>query len=174
MKNNLYRNGRNGSSVGFFLTLFDNNLDCQIDEIGSRAQVFWIWQTKKCTPIYLNGQFTHEYYKLNGSNFQLMCEDSECTNCRLVCVFLGTIFGILLGTLSGTLLGTIYAWILQIVQSVIFMRKFKLPTQVWRFRIYQFQVRVFRIKIVIIKDDYLGFISTSRMSLISGNVFLWS
>ena len=101
MKNNLYRNGRNGSSVGFFLTLFDNDLDCQIDEIGSRAQVFWIWQTKRCTPIYLNGQFTHEYYKLNGSNFQLMCEDSECTNCRLVCLFLGTLLGTLLGTILG-------------------------------------------------------------------------
>ena len=105
MKNKLYRNGRNGSSVGFFLTLFDNNLDCQIDEIGSRAQVFWIWQTKKCTPIYLNGQFTHEYYKLNGSNFQLMCEDSECTNCRLVCLFLVARLGTLQGTLLGTLLG---------------------------------------------------------------------
>ena len=120
MKNKLYRNGRNGSSVGFFLTLFDNDLDCQIDEIGSRAQVFWIWQTKRCTPIYLNGQFTHEYYKLNGSNFQLMREDSECTNCRLVCLFLetlletllailfGTLLGTLLGILLGTLLGTIY------------------------------------------------------------------
>ena len=77
-----YKKGDNFSYVGIHLTIFDDNLNCQIDEMGSRARVFWIWQTFKCTPLYLNGQFTQEYYKLNGSNFQFMCEDSDCTNCR--------------------------------------------------------------------------------------------
>ena len=41
---------------------------------------------------------------------------------------------------------TIYTWMLQIEQ-------FKLPTHVRRFRMYQLRVSIFRIKIVIIKDN---------------------
>ena len=74
--------GGNLSYIGFHLTFFDNTLTCQLDNIGSRARVFWIWQTFKCTPLYLDGKFTHEYYMLDGSKLKLMCDDSACSNCR--------------------------------------------------------------------------------------------
>ena len=77
-----YKKGDNLSYVGIHLTVFDDDLNCQIDEMGSRARVFWIWQTFKCTPLYLDGKFTHEYYMLDGSKLKLMCDDSACSNCR--------------------------------------------------------------------------------------------
>ena len=49
--------------------------------LGSKAKVFWLWQTFRCTPIYLAGEWTEEYYLWNNTQFSFMCEDSQCQNC---------------------------------------------------------------------------------------------
>ena len=55
-------------------TLGDTLGDAFGDTFGTLLGHFW---------GHFLGQFTHEHYNLNGSNFQLKCEDSECTNFRL-------------------------------------------------------------------------------------------
>ena len=69
------------SQVGLHLTLYDDNDDCQLEQIGSKAKVMWLWQTARCTPLFMNGQFTREYYFLNESHVKLMCDDDQCSNC---------------------------------------------------------------------------------------------
>ena len=56
-------------------------LKCCFVFLGSKAKVFWLWQTFRCTPIYLAGEWTEEYYLWNNTQFNFMCEDSECQNC---------------------------------------------------------------------------------------------
>jgi hypothetical protein len=81
---NFMENSRLGnlSYVGLHLTLFEDASNCRIDTLGSKARVFWLWRTNQCTPIYLHGQFTKEYYLFNDKYLSLMCEDSDCTQCR--------------------------------------------------------------------------------------------
>ena len=37
----------NLSYVGFHLSIFDNDKQCRLETIGSRARVLWLWQTSR-------------------------------------------------------------------------------------------------------------------------------
>ncbi len=72
----------NLSYVGLHFTLFEDDDSCRIDRVGSKAKTFWLWETNRCTPIFLHSQFTSEYYRLGDGRLDLLCEDANCTNCR--------------------------------------------------------------------------------------------
>ena len=71
----------NLSYIGMHLTIYDDNDKCSLDNFGSKAKVFWLWQTFRCTPLFLNSQWTNEYYFWSDSQLNMMCEDSNCQNC---------------------------------------------------------------------------------------------
>ena len=73
---------QNLSHVGYHITVFEDTSNCRIEDTGTRANVFWIWQTKFCTPINPHGEKATTYYRLT-SNGELMfgCTDQHCQQC---------------------------------------------------------------------------------------------
>ena len=71
----------NISYEGMHLTLFEDSNQCSIDQYGFRAQVFWLWKTHTCTPLYWEGQI-HYYYVWNQTSLSMHCEDEYCQICQ--------------------------------------------------------------------------------------------
>ena len=67
---------------GYHLVFFDEDPYCRIDVVGYTAKVYWLWQTKQCSPLYLNDEETSLYYRLNGSELDFGCNDSDCEDCN--------------------------------------------------------------------------------------------
>lgn len=78
-----YENSKeNLSYIGFHFTLFQDSSVCRLDHVGSTAQVYWLWETARCTPIFVRGHKTQEYYLLDGPKLLFACEDKLCRNCQ--------------------------------------------------------------------------------------------
>ena len=71
----------NISYEGMHLTLFEDSNQCSLDQYGFRAQVFWLWKTYTCTPLYWEGQI-HYYYIWNQTSLSMHCEDEYCQICQ--------------------------------------------------------------------------------------------
>ena len=53
---------------------------CELAIFGTKNQIFYLYF--RCTPLFLHGQMTEEYYLLSDSELKLNCEDPNCENCR--------------------------------------------------------------------------------------------
>ena len=71
----------NISYEGMHLTLFEDSNQCSLDQFGFRAQVFWLWKTHTCTPLYWEGQIGY-YYVWNQTSLSMHCEDANCQICQ--------------------------------------------------------------------------------------------
>ena len=63
------------------LTLIEDSNQCSLDQFGFRAQVFWLWKTHTCTPLYWEGQIRY-YYVWNQTSLSMHCEDANCQICQ--------------------------------------------------------------------------------------------
>ncbi len=57
---------RNPSYFGHHLTFFEDSLDCRLDEAGSAAKAYWLWETAECSPLFLHGEYLNQVR--NSSN----------------------------------------------------------------------------------------------------------
>ncbi len=53
-----------------------------VDVSGSAARVYWLWDTGTCSPLYLHGHSTRQYYHLQGDRLRFGCGDDRCKFCQ--------------------------------------------------------------------------------------------
>ena len=73
---------QNSSYHGIHLTIYDDSEQCSLKDSGSYAKVYWLWMTDVCTPTYLHGALTLNYYKLSQNSLLFECNDDKCSDCQ--------------------------------------------------------------------------------------------
>ncbi|XP_059098796.1 uncharacterized protein LOC131892942 [Tigriopus californicus] len=73
---------QNITYFGFHLTFFEDDFNCKLNKFGSRAKVYWLWQTSQCTPLFLQGKNSLQYYYLNATTLKFGCGDEFCQSCQ--------------------------------------------------------------------------------------------
>ena len=72
----------NISYRGVHFTLYEDSLECHLAEGGDNAKVFWLWKTHECTPLYLHGKSTNQYYYMDDGHIDFQCGDPACKHCQ--------------------------------------------------------------------------------------------
>ena len=74
---------QNLSYVGYHITIFEDTTNCRLEDMGTSANVYWIWKTNVCTPINPHGEKTTMYYRLrNNGSLLFGCSDQHCRSCK--------------------------------------------------------------------------------------------
>jgi hypothetical protein len=74
---------QNISYIGYYVTIFEDTSNCRLENTGTRASVYWIWQTNFCTPINPHGERATIYYiLLNNGTLKFECSDQHCRHCK--------------------------------------------------------------------------------------------
>ena len=74
---------QNLSYVGYHVTVFEDTFNCRLEDVGTRANAYWIWQTDYCTPINPHGGKATIYYRLTDSgDLMFDCSDQHCGECK--------------------------------------------------------------------------------------------
>ena len=76
---------QNLSYTGYHVTIFEDTSNCRLEDMGTRANVYWIWQTNFCTPINPHGDKSTMYYRLySDGSLRFGCRDQYCRNCEFI------------------------------------------------------------------------------------------
>ncbi|TRY75295.1 hypothetical protein TCAL_01330 [Tigriopus californicus] len=73
---------KDNTYFGFHLTFFEDDLNCKLNKFGSRAKVYWLWQTSQCTTLFVQGKSSGQYYYLNATTLKFGCGDEFCQSCQ--------------------------------------------------------------------------------------------
>ena len=69
--------------TGYHITVFEDASNCRLENVGEKANVYWIWKTNVCTPINPHGEKATLYYKLSENDtFIFDCLDQYCSQCK--------------------------------------------------------------------------------------------
>ena len=67
---------------GLYLTFFESNPNCWLDTGGHSARVYWFWKSEQCLPMYFQGKFSKQFYRLNDASLAFGCTDDQCERCH--------------------------------------------------------------------------------------------
>ena len=72
----------NDSIVGQFLTVYSDSERCGFEDPGSVAEVYWLWPTDECSPIFMSGRMTSTFYKFQDGLLLFQCQRG-CLSCNM-------------------------------------------------------------------------------------------